>query len=61
MYDKTILKQWLGGCLVLASNDNLKGQIDTGLVFIGRDVEEAAKRISVILSLSEEDINKNNF
>ena len=58
MYDKTIFEAMACGCLVLASNDNLKGQIDTRLVIDDRDAEEAAKRISVILSLSEEDKQK---
>lgn len=58
MYDKTIFEAMTCGCLVLASNDNLKGQIDTRFVIDNREAEEVAKRISIILSLSEDDKQK---
>lgn len=58
MYDKTIFEAMACGCLTLASNDNLKGQIDARLVIEDRQAEEVAARISVILSLSDEEKQK---
>lgn len=55
MYDKTIFEAMACGCLVLASNDNLKDQIDSRLVIENRKAEEVFKQISVILSLSEKE------
>lgn len=58
MYDKTIFEAMACGCLILASNDNLKGQIDDRLVIEDRKAEEVATRISLILSLSDEEKQK---
>lgn len=55
MYDKTIFEAMACGCLVLASNDNLKGQIDGMLIIEERKAEEVATQISLILSLSEDE------
>lgn len=55
MYDKTIFEAMACGCLVLASNDNLKGQIDNRLVIGDKGPEEVAAQISLISSLSKED------
>lgn len=58
MYDKTIFEAMACGCLTLASNDNLKEQIDDRLVIENRKAEEVARRISAVLSLSEEEKQK---
>ncbi len=58
MYDKTIFEAMACGCLALASNDNLKGQIDERLVIDNREAEEVATQISLILYLSEEEKQK---
>jgi glycosyltransferase involved in cell wall biosynthesis len=53
MYDKTIFEAMSCGCLSLASNDNLKGEIDDRLIVEKREAEEVADRISALLSVSE--------
>lgn len=58
MYDKTIFEAMACGCLVLASNENLKGEIDERLVISNKGAEEAVKRISILLSLSGEEKQK---
>ncbi|MDE1988293.1 MAG: glycosyltransferase, partial [Patescibacteria group bacterium] len=58
MYDKTIFEAMACGCLVLASNENLRGQIDGMLIIGEREAEEVAERLSMILSLSEEERQK---
>jgi len=53
MYDKTIFEAMACGCLVLASNQNLAGQID-GRLIIGEEKSsaEVAQKIIAILNLS---------
>jgi glycosyltransferase involved in cell wall biosynthesis len=58
MYDKTIFEAMSCGCIVLASNNNLKGQIDDRFVIAERKAEEVANQISVISSMSEEEKQK---
>ena len=58
MYDKTIFEAMSCGCLALASNNNLKGQIDDRFIIAERKAEEVTKQISIILSLSEEEKQK---
>lgn len=53
MYDKTIFEAMTCGCLVLASNDNLKGQIDERFIIENREVGEVAERLERILSMLE--------
>ena len=58
MYDKTIFEAMACGCLTLASNANLKGQIDERLIIDKREVETVAKYLINTLSLPEEEKNK---
>ena len=58
MYDKTIFEAMACGCLVLVSNENLRGQTDDRLVIRERGAEEVSMRMSLILSLSEEEKQK---
>ncbi len=58
MYDKTIFEAMACGCLTLASNNNLRGQIDGRLIIGKRETEEIAKYLIVALSLSEEEKDK---
>ena len=58
MYDKTIFEAMACGCVVLASNENLRGQTDDRLVIRERGAEEVSMRMSLILSLSEEEKQK---
>ncbi len=53
MYDKTIFEAMACGCLILASNDNLKGQIDDRLIIINREAVEVAEKLKIILFLPE--------
>lgn len=58
MYDKTIFEAMACGCVIIASNDNLKGNVDDRLIISERKAEEVAKRISIVLSLSEDSKQK---
>lgn len=58
MYDKTIFEAMACGCLTLASNDNLKGQIDTRLIIERREAEEVAECLVRALSLPKEEKEK---
>ena len=58
MYDKIIFEAMACGCLTLASNENLKGQIDGRFVIEDRKAEEVAERISIVMSLSENEKQK---
>ena len=58
MYDKTIFEAMTCGCLVIASNDNLKGNIDDRLVIEERKADQVAMRLVSILSLSENEKRK---
>ena len=55
MYDKTIFEAMACGCLVLASNDNLRGQIDDGFIFKQGDKGELIEKLSKILNYSIEE------
>ncbi len=57
MYDKTIFESMLCGCLLLASNDNLKGNIDNSQILDSVKVEEVSEKLEKILSLSSEKKN----
>ena len=58
MYDKTIFEAMACGCLVLASNDNLKGEIDTRLVIEERKAEKVARCLVEVICLSYEEKQK---
>jgi len=58
MYDKTIFEAMACGCIALASNDNLKGQIDERFVIGEREAEKVAISLAGVLSLSEEEKQK---
>jgi len=58
MYDKTIFEAMACGCLILASNENLRGNVDDRLVISDRRSEEIAKQIAIVLSLPEADKQK---
>ena len=51
MYDKTIFEAMACGCLTLASNDNLRGQIDNRLIIGERDAKRVAEHLARTLSL----------
>jgi glycosyltransferase involved in cell wall biosynthesis len=55
MYDKTIFEAMASGCLVLASNKNLEGEVDDAYVFPEGDSGTLAKKLSFLLSLPEEE------
>jgi len=55
MYDKTIFEAMACGCLTLASNDNLRGQIDNRLIIGERDAKRVAEHLARTLSLPEEE------
>jgi len=55
MYDKTIIEAMASGCLVLASNDNLRGEIDDMFIFKEGDSQELGVKIQNLLSLSADD------
>lgn len=52
MYDKTIFEAIACGCLILASNDNLRGHIQDDFIFKQEDGEELRKKLLNILSFS---------
>ncbi|MES2059983.1 MAG: glycosyltransferase family 4 protein [Patescibacteria group bacterium] len=52
MYDKTIIEAMAAGCLVLASNENLRGQISDDFVFREGDRSELALKLKQLLSYS---------
>ena len=58
MYDKTIFEAMACGCLVLASNDNLKGQISDDFIFKLLDLEVLIKRLQKFLNYSFEEKQK---
>ena len=55
MYDKTIFESTACGCLTLASNENLKGNIDSRLIIEDRTAQEVANKLRAILSLKDEE------
>ncbi|MEK7645417.1 MAG: glycosyltransferase [Patescibacteria group bacterium] len=52
MYDKTIFEAMACGSLVLVSNRNLEGVIDSRCIFKEGDVADLAAKLSALLSLS---------
>lgn len=58
MYDKTIFEAMACECLVLASNDNLKGQIDEKFIIENREPEKVAEQLAIVLSLSGQEKQK---
>jgi glycosyltransferase involved in cell wall biosynthesis len=58
MFDKTILESMACGCLTLASNDNLKDQIDNRLVIADVKPDTVATRIQHLLELTEPERDK---
>lgn len=55
MYDKTIFEAASCGALVLASNENLRGEIDEKLIFNREDVKDLVSKLRAILNLSKEE------
>jgi glycosyltransferase involved in cell wall biosynthesis len=53
MYDKTIFEAMTCGCLVLASNDNLKGQIDGCFIIEKREAKEVADKLESVISIKD--------
>ncbi len=51
MYDKTIFEALACGCLVLASNDNLLGQLDARQIITDRSAGVIAQKLLTLLSL----------
>ncbi len=50
MYDKTIFEAMACGCLIVASNDNLKGRISDDFVFKQGDLVELTKKLERLLA-----------
>ena len=59
MYDKTIFEAIACGCIVIASNENLRGHISDDLIFKMNDTQELKEKILKVISLSE--IEKNEI
>ncbi len=55
MYDKTIFEAIACGCLILASNRNLIGQIDDCHIFNEGDVDDLTQKIKILLSYTPEE------
>src|SRR3989338_5234217 len=53
MYDKTIFEAMACGCLVLVSNENLRGHIDDRLIIDEKSPKVISDKISALLSLSD--------
>lgn len=58
MYDKTIIEAMACGCLVLASNENLRGEIDDKFIFKEGDREELVEKLAALLALSPEEVTR---
>lgn len=58
MYDKTIFEAMACGCLILASNDNLRGQISDDFIFRQGDLEELTMKLEKLLNYSTEEKQK---
>lgn len=50
MYDKTIFEAMACGCLILASNENLRGQIPDDFIFRQGDEKELAEKLGKLLN-----------
>lgn len=59
MYDKTIFEAMACGCVVLVSNDNLKGNIDDKFIFNNESLEDLVSKLESLLNLS--DLQKKNM
>lgn len=55
MYDKTIFEAMACGCIVIASNENLRGNINDDLIFKNDDIVELENKIRKVLNYSEEE------
>lgn len=55
MYDKTIFEAMACGCLVLASNENLRGLIDNAFIFEQGNRHELSQKLSALLGISSHD------
>ena len=52
MYDKTIFAAMSCGCIILASNENLRGKIPDDFIFADRSVDELAAKLKILLKYS---------
>ena len=55
MYDKTIFEAMACGCIVIASNDNLRGEISDDLIFKQGDTDELKNKIVRVMNYSEKE------
>lgn len=55
MYDKTIFEAMACGCIVIASNDNLRGEISDDLIFKQGDIDELKNKIERVMNYSEKE------
>ena len=51
MYDKTIFGAMACGCFTLASNENLRGNIDSRMVIPQRTPEQVAEKLAAVLEM----------
>jgi glycosyltransferase involved in cell wall biosynthesis len=58
MYDKTIFEAIACGCLILVSNDNLRGQISDDFIFHERNKSEFILKLNKLLNYSDDQISK---
>jgi glycosyltransferase involved in cell wall biosynthesis len=58
MYDKTIFEAMASGCLVLTSNDNLRGQIENSFIFKEGDESELRDKLNILLNYTNEEREK---
>jgi glycosyltransferase involved in cell wall biosynthesis len=58
MYDKTIFEAMACGCLILASNDNLRGQINGDFIFKQGDMKELTQKLQKLLHYSSDEKQK---
>ncbi len=55
MYDKTIFEAMVSGCLVVVSNENLRGKIPDICIVKQSDVHDLEEKLSSIISLRQDD------
>lgn len=53
MYDKTIFEAMACGCVVLASNENLKGNIAEHFIFEDSSLEDLVSKLEFLISLTD--------
>lgn len=58
MYDKTIFEAMACGCLILASNNNLKNIVDHSLIFNEGDLNDLQEKLKYLLNLNFDKKNK---